>query len=214
MHIIFDFDGVILNSHKIKTKAFYKIFESYGKNIANKAVKFHKQNIGKSRYFKFKFILKNIIKKKISKKELLVLNKNFDFIVEKNIKKIFPSKYLQMFLKNKGKNVFYISTGTPQNKIIKILKDKKLFSFFKKVYGSPSSKVDHIKSIKKRNAKLLFIGDSLEDYRAAKKTKINFLLKLNSENISFRKSIKTKNIHSFKFLYKHIDFLQSSNEKI
>jgi len=214
MHIIFDFDGVILNSHKIKTKAFYKIFESYGKNIANKAVKFHKQNIGKSRYFKFKFILKNIIKKKISKKELLVLNKNFDFIVEKNIKKIFPSKYLLMFLKKKGKNVFYISTGTPQNKIIKILKDKKLFSFFKKVYGSPSSKVDHIKSIKKRSAKLLFIGDSLEDYRAAKKTKINFLLKSNSENISFRKSIKTKKIHSFKFLYKHIDFLQSSNEKI
>ena len=43
MHIIFDFDGVILNSHKIKTKAFYKIFESYGKNIANKAIKFHKE---------------------------------------------------------------------------------------------------------------------------------------------------------------------------
>ena len=54
----------------------------------NKAIKFHKQNIGKSRYFKFKFVLKNILKKKISKKELLALNKNFDFIVEKNIKKI------------------------------------------------------------------------------------------------------------------------------
>ena len=119
-----------------------------------------------------------------------------------------------MFLKRKGKNVFYISTGTPQNKIIKILKDKKLLSFFEKVYGSPSSKVDHIKSIKKRNVKLLFIGDSFEDYKAAKKTKINFLLKLNSENISFRKSIKTKNIHSFKFLHKHVDFFQSSNEKI
>jgi beta-phosphoglucomutase-like phosphatase (HAD superfamily) len=73
MHIIFDFDGVILNSHKIKTKAFYKIFESYGKNIANKAVKFHKQNIGKSRYFKFKFILQNIIKKKNIKERIISL---------------------------------------------------------------------------------------------------------------------------------------------
>ncbi len=214
MHIIFDFDGVILNSHKIKTKAFYKIFESYGKNIANKAIKFHKRNIGKSRYFKFKFILKNILKKKISKKEILALNKNFDFIVENNIKKIFPSKHLLKFLKKRGNNVFYISSGTPQNKLIKILKDKKLLSFFKKVYGSPSSKVDHIKSIKKRNEKPLFIGDSLDDYRAAERTNINFLLKLNSENMSFRKSIKTKNIQSFKFLYKHIDFFQSRNRKI
>ena len=71
-----------------------------------------------------------------------------------------------------------------------------------------------IKSIKKRNEKPLFIGDSLDDYRAAERTNINFLLKLNSENMSFRKSIKTKNIQSFKFLYKHIDFFQSRNRKI
>ena len=37
MQIIFDFDGVIINSHKIKTKAFYEIFKSYGKKIATKA---------------------------------------------------------------------------------------------------------------------------------------------------------------------------------
>ena len=63
MQIIFDFDGVIINSHKIKTKAFYEIFKSYGKKIGTKAKKFHENNIGKSRYFKFKFILKNIFKK-------------------------------------------------------------------------------------------------------------------------------------------------------
>ena len=46
INIIFDFDGVIINSHKIKTLAFYNIFKSYGKNIGLKARKFHTKNIG------------------------------------------------------------------------------------------------------------------------------------------------------------------------
>ena len=43
MNIVFDFDGVILNSHKVKTDAFYEIFKLYGKNVANKAKNFMKE---------------------------------------------------------------------------------------------------------------------------------------------------------------------------
>ena len=58
--LVFDFDGVIINSHKIKTLAFYNIFKFYGKNFGLKAKKYHLKNIGKPRYIKFKFILKKI----------------------------------------------------------------------------------------------------------------------------------------------------------
>ena len=205
MQIIFDFDGVIFNSHKIKTRAFYDIFKSYGKNIALKAKQFHENNIGKSRYFKFRFILKNILNKKITEKELLKLDQNFDAFVEKKISKMIPSKNLLKFLKSEKKHHnFYISTGTPQNKIIKILKDKKLFFFFKKIYGSPRSKVDHINEIKKKNKNIIFVGDSFEDFKASVETNIDFILKINSENVSFRKKINTKKIQSFKFLKKYI----------
>ena len=205
MQIIFDFDGVIINSHKIKTKAFYEIFKFYGKKIATKAGKFHENNIGKSRYFKFKFILKNILKKKITKKELLRLDQNFDAFVQKKIRKMMPTKNLMKFLKSQKKyHNFYISTGIPQNKIVNILKEKKLFSFFTKIYGSPRSKVEHIKEIKKKNNNIIFIGDSLEDFKASVKTNIDFILKLNSENILFRKKINVKTIQSFKYLNKYI----------
>jgi phosphoglycolate phosphatase-like HAD superfamily hydrolase len=208
MQIIFDFDGVIINSHKIKTKAFYEIFKSYGKKIATKARKFHLNNIGKSRYFKFKFILKNILNKKITKKELLRLDQNFDAFVEKKIRKMVPSKNLLKFLKLQKKfHDLYISTGTPQNKIIDILKEKKLFSFFKKIYGSPQSKIDHIKKIRKKNTQILFIGDSFEDYMVSQKANINFVLKLNSENFFFRRKIKVKKINSFKYLGKYLKFI-------
>ena len=205
MQIIFDFDGVIINSHKIKTKAFYEIFKSYGKKIATKARKFHENNIGKSRYSKFKFILKNILNKKITRKELLRLDQNFDVFVKKKIRKMVPSKNLMKFLNSQKKyHNFYISTGTPQNKIVNILKEKKLFSFFKKIYGSPRSKVEHIKEIKKKNINIVFIGDSLEDFKASVETNIDFILKLNSENILFRKKINVRTIQSFKYLNRYI----------
>ena len=213
MNIIFDFDGVIINSHKVKTEAFYKIFKPYGKNVANKAKKFHERNIGKSRFFKFKFILKKILNKNITKSELAKLDKNFDTFVQKKIKLMIPSKYLLKFLKGqKYNNNLYISTGTPQNKIIQILKEKNLLSYFKKIYGSPSSKISHINEIKKSNKNVLFIGDSLEDYNAAKKTNINFILKLNSENFLLRKKLNVRKIHSFKFLKKYADNLVSKYE--
>ena len=57
--VIFDFDGVILNSHKIKTKLFYKIFSNYGKDVGKKALKFHLTNLGLPRDKKFKIKIKN-----------------------------------------------------------------------------------------------------------------------------------------------------------
>ena len=199
--IIFDFDGVIINSHKIKTLAFYNIFKSYGKGFSLKAKKFHLDNIGKSRFIKFRFILKKIFKSRVSKEKLLTLDKKFDIFIDNKIKKMTPSKYLMSFLKNKENlGDFYISTGTPQSKIIKILKEKKLIKYFKKVYGSPRSKISHIEEIKKNHNKIVFIGDSFEDFKAAEKTCINFILKYNSENFLLRKKLTVQKINSFKYL--------------
>lgn len=209
MNIIFDFDGVIINSHKVKTLAFYNIFKKYGKAYALKAKKFHLKHIGKSRYFKFQYILENILKLKVTKNEIKLLDNEFDSYVKNKVMKMIPSEYLIKFLKKKHNLVnIYISTGTPQKKIIKILKQKKIFKYFRKVYGSPKSKISHIKEIKKDNKKIVFIGDSFEDFKAAKHSNIDFILKINSENFILRHKIKLNTINSFKFLEKKIQSLK------
>ena len=85
-NIIFDFDGVIINSHKIKTKAFFEIFKSYGKKAAYHSKKFHENNIGKSRYFKFNFVFKNFLNRKINKNVIRKLDQNFENYVQKKLK--------------------------------------------------------------------------------------------------------------------------------
>lgn len=190
INIIFDFDGVILKSHIIKAKAFYQIFKIFGKTKANKARRYHLSKAGISRFKKFKYIKKNILKNvKISNKQLNILFSKYCLNKILNLK---IDKKLLKFLKlNYKKHQLYISTGSPQNEIIQILKKKKLYNFFYKVYGSPSTKIQHIRKIKSFNKKNIFIGDSIDDIKAAKKTNVSFLLKIHNEN---KKQFNKKNI--------------------
>ena len=204
--IIFDFDGVILNSHNVKTQAFYKIFKKYGKKIATKSKNYHVKNAGISRYVKFKYILKYFVKKKISNNEINNLSLEFKKICLEKIKKLKISKKLLKFLITNYKvHSFFISTGTPQKEIENILKLKKINKYFEKVYGSPATKVQHIKKIKKKNSKTLYIGDSYEDYISSKKTNIKFLLKAHSQNEKFFREKKIKKIKNFNNLEKKIN---------
>ena len=56
--LIFDCDGVLLNSNKIKTEAFYEVTKPYGDEAAQTLKNYHILNGGVSRYQKFDFFLK------------------------------------------------------------------------------------------------------------------------------------------------------------
>jgi len=203
IQIIFDFDGVILNSHIIKAKAFYEIFKIFGKAKAKKAQKYHLSKAGISRYKKFNYIKKNILKNaKIRNQEL---NKLFTRYTLNKILNLKIDKNLLKFLKfNYKKYEFYISTGSPQSEIVYILKKKGLYKFFLKVYGSPSTKFEHIKKIKIHKKKCIFIGDSIDDISAAKKTNTNFLLKIHNQNKKFFSKTNINKISNYSNIEKKI----------
>ena len=74
--IIFDCDGVILNSNRVKREAYFKVALShYGEEHATSLVKYLSKNTGNPREHFFNHFLKNIVSKSISKKEV---NKLFD----------------------------------------------------------------------------------------------------------------------------------------
>ena len=70
-HIIFDCDGVILDSNEIKTNGFKKLFQNHPKYLIDKIVNYHKNNGGKSRYMKIKYFYENLLKRKLSEKDLI-----------------------------------------------------------------------------------------------------------------------------------------------
>ena len=81
--LIFDCDGVILNSNKIKTQAFYDVAKIYGHGPAQTLKDYNVQNGGISRYQKFEYLFTNILQKPIEPQELKKLLSNFSKEVKK-----------------------------------------------------------------------------------------------------------------------------------
>ena len=75
--IFWDFDGVILDSMKIKGDGFTELFHSHNSKDIQKLEKFHYANGGVSRFDKIKYFYRKILNQKISDDEVLKLAKPF-----------------------------------------------------------------------------------------------------------------------------------------
>ena len=79
--IVFDFDGVLVESVDVKTHAYARLFKEYGKDIVSKVVDYHVKNGGVSRFVKFRTIYSKILKKPLSEDIFKSLCDQFSNIV-------------------------------------------------------------------------------------------------------------------------------------
>ncbi|KPA10984.1 HAD family hydrolase, partial [Candidatus Magnetomorum sp. HK-1] len=172
--VFFDFDGVILDSTNIKTKAFAQMFRQYGSEIEQKVVDYHLLNGGVSRIKKFEYFYKVLLSKQLNQQELDKLSEQFSNIVFNEILScptICGAMETLIFLKQNNILSFVLS-GTPQNELIKIIELRKLKDFFLEIFGSPMKKEEMLENLLRRyelfSDKCLFIGDSATDFKAAK----------------------------------------------
>ena len=205
-NLIFDCDGIILNSNKIKTEAFKEVVYHYGKEAAEELVKFHVENGGISRYEKFNYFFETIsINNNLDKNSINVekLIENYGSKVEKKLEVCEISTQIMKYRKYSN-GVWYVVSGSDQNELIKIFKKKQLKnSFDGGIYGSPLSKYEIFKNIFKDKideiSKSIYIGDSKYDYLAAKKIGMDFVfLSKWSEFKDIENYAKTNNIFCFK----------------
>jgi len=179
--IFFDFDGVILDSVDVKTKAFAQMFRAYGAEVEKQVVEYHVRNGGISRFRKFRYFHENILGKSISEDKLRELGKTFSELVLQGVLKApFIDGALGTLEKLKRDNVpAYVVSGTPDEEMKYIVKEIGLTHFFKEVHGSPRQKHEIITDILARNSfessRCMFIGDAMSDYKASQATGVSFL---------------------------------------
>jgi HAD superfamily hydrolase (TIGR01549 family) len=186
--IIFDFDGVILDSVNVKTDAFREMYTIYGDDVAQRVVDHHVRNGGISRYEKFKYCHKHFLNISLSSTEVDHMASEFSKMV---FTKVCNSEYIQGALEflnySHEKYLTFICTGTPESEIIQILKSKNLGKYFNAVYGSPKTKGEIIKNIMNdrnlHSEEILFIGDAMTDYNASQETDVNFIGIRNKDTI-------------------------------
>lgn len=183
--IIFDFDGVIVESVDLKTQAFRELFKGYPDKVAE-IERYHLDNGGLSRYEKFRHIYKCILKEDLTEKKFIELCQFFQrLVVDRVVEASFVPGAQELVAYCFNRFQMYVVSGTPQEEIREIVKRRNLGRFFLGVYGAPETKVNLINEILRKSnlnpKEVLFIGDSNNDYRAAQDTGILFFGRLASE---------------------------------
>ncbi len=176
---IFDCDGVLLNSNKIKTQAFYSVALAYGINAANSLVNYNIMNGGVSRYKKIQFFITDILGKPVIENELNQLLLNFSKEVKNGLMSCELAKGLKSLREKTLKSKWLVVSGGDQNELREVFVKRDLTKFFDGgIFGSPESK-EHIlkREIRSDNIQYpaVYLGDSKYDYNAAKSFGIDFL---------------------------------------
>ncbi|WP_135609975.1 HAD family hydrolase [Methanococcoides sp. AM1] len=185
--ILFDFDGVLVESVDIKTKAFAKLFEDEGTEIVDQVVEYHLANGGVSRFKKFDYIYENFLEKAINDEIRTDLGNKFSNLVIQNVIDapwVFGAKD---FLEDYYQKIdLYIVSGTPEDELIDIVDRKCINKYFKGTYGSPETKGNLIKCILEDRGytkdQVVFIGDAITDLNGALEADIPFIGRVSAEH--------------------------------
>lgn len=177
--VIFDFDGVIVESVEIKTRAFAHLFRDYPQYL-DAILGWHLRHGGISRFEKFEHIYKNILRLPFSEGLRQELGIKFkDYVCQEVISCPFVSGAKEFLSRHYRDMSLFIVSGTPQEEISFIVKERGLEEFFVEVLGSPDRKDTLSLGILKRYGlkarEALFVGDSIDDHEAAQKAGIRFI---------------------------------------
>jgi phosphoglycolate phosphatase-like HAD superfamily hydrolase len=176
--LIFDFDGVIVESNGIKDEAFRQLFSRFPDQL-EEMMNYHKEHVSASRVFKFNYLLSLLGKTddEVLHKQLMVDFSGITLNLMKQVPLVFGAT---AFLNNWPQIPKYLASVTPIDDLVSILENLGLTHYFKGVYGCPPwTKPNAIRDIlsqeKINSSEALLIGDSAGDQRSAKETGIHFL---------------------------------------
>lgn len=179
-NIIFDFDGVILDSVPTKTEGFKKLFQNFSTDDVNKLVLYHELNGGKSRYVKIKYFFNELLHKDISEQEILEYANKYSEITKEELTnpKYIIEDTLNFIKTNHKKYEMHIASGADEEDLKYICEKLDLTKYFLSINGSPKIKSEIVKDILLDNSydinETVLIGDSVNDFDSAKDNGIDF----------------------------------------
>lgn len=187
--IIWDFDGVILNSNEVRDLGFVEVLKQYNEADVKALLDFHKANGGLSRYVKFEYFFKQVLKVQYSQEDIQNLAKQFSLIMKELLtnKELLIQEILE-FIQGNQSYPMHIVSGSDGEELRFLCKQLGIAQHFKSIDGSPTPKVINVKNLiekyRYQASSLVLIGDSVNDYDAAKENDIPFCA-YNNETINY-----------------------------
>jgi len=178
--IVFDCDGVLLDSVDVKTRAFAALFAEHGPEASAFIVDYHLAHGGVSRYVKFAHFYRERLGREITPEESKALDKRFTAACLDALLRSPMIPGAREFLDaNPEGRPLYVCSGAPELELAFIFDHMGLTGYFRGIYGSPPPKAENLARIVEecgapRDA-VLMVGDSGTDLEAALKVGTRFL---------------------------------------
>ncbi len=178
--LIFDCDGVILNSNPIKTEAFYQAALPYGEDAARALREYHVRNGGISRYHKFDWFLTEVIgQSEPDPEERQALLNAYAKNVWDGMLACEVDEAIFELRKQTPHARWMVASGSDEQELREIFRLRGLDELFDAgIYGSPRTKEEIFAELAATNTLLtpaVFFGDSRYDAQAAQTLNLTFV---------------------------------------
>lgn len=178
--ILWDFDGVIMDSMAIRSNGFSLVLNSFPDEQVQELMDFHNLNGGLSRYVKFRYFFEKIRGEVITEEQVLDYAASFSEIMLNALidENLLISDSVNFIKQNYDKYEMHIVSGSDGNELRKICEALNLSKYFKSINGSPTPKKQLVKDLlldfRYLNTDVILVGDSINDLEAAEASAIMF----------------------------------------
>jgi HAD superfamily hydrolase (TIGR01549 family) len=179
--IVFDCDGVVLDSNVVKTEAYFRTAKNLGATDAEAQalVDYHVNLGGISRYHKFDYYIREILHQPVTDKAIQALLDEFSKELEVGLMQCDLAKGIFDLRKATQNANWMILSGGDQQEIRTLFAKRKIDHMFDGgLFGSPDNK-DEVLAREKSSANIqfpaLFLGDSKYDFEAADRAGLDFI---------------------------------------
>ena len=179
--MIFDFDGVIIDSTEVKVEEYRILLSQFTKNEAtlNEIINIYRNSGGIPRETTLKKVFKEVLDKTISNQEVENLSLDYSKQIFRRLEAIKPLKgFLEYLAIHKEINKHIIS-GAPNSDVSYLIKKLNLSKYFKSIKGGPLNKknemINIMKLAKVKAQDIVYFGDQKNDYISAKSAGIGFI---------------------------------------
>ncbi|MBI4342267.1 MAG: HAD family hydrolase [Candidatus Omnitrophica bacterium] len=184
--VAFDFDGVLVESVDVKTRAFARLFEPEGPEAVARIVDYHLRHGGVPRFDKFRTIYRDILRRPLPDAEFDRLCRTFaGYVVEAVVAAPWVAGAQEFLARQQGRYRFFIISGTPEGELRMIVERRGMARWFEEVLGSPATKEQLLEGLLARHrlqpGDVACVGDSSTDWAAAQRLRLPFVWRRSGE---------------------------------
>ncbi len=179
-NLLFDFDGVIMDSNPIRTAGFRELFRNFPCEQVDELIHYHEYNGGIPRFDKIRYFYREILGRHISEEMVHEYAGKFSAIMKRELvnEKYLIDETIAFIRQNRSRYHVHVVSGSEEKELQWLCRQLEIDRLFISINGSPTLKPQRVREVMEVHRCLreetVMIGDSINDREAAWENGIAF----------------------------------------